>query len=136
VWRFIFVIVFNIPTSISACNDSHSSQATATLGNTPNLNIGSYDGKHYIWFPNQGNPTHLSNVMRRNTITEADYFITHITNKKKLMPKSYKMRYHCQVLLDLNKHVIKSVIDSAFYLDSTNLGIGALLRSTVINVMC
>ena len=29
-------------TSISACNDSHSSQATATLGNTPNLNIGSY----------------------------------------------------------------------------------------------
>ena len=28
--------------SISACNDSHSSQATSTLGNTPNLNIGSY----------------------------------------------------------------------------------------------
>ena len=27
-------------TSISACNDSHSSQATSTLGNTPNLNIG------------------------------------------------------------------------------------------------
>jgi len=27
-------------TSISACNDSHSSQATFTLGNTPNLNIG------------------------------------------------------------------------------------------------
>jgi len=26
-------------TSISACNGSHSSQATATLGNTPNLNI-------------------------------------------------------------------------------------------------
>ena len=26
----------------------HSSQATPTLGNTPNLNIGSYDGKHYI----------------------------------------------------------------------------------------
>ena len=32
-------------TSISACNDSHSSQATATLGITPNLSIGSYDGK-------------------------------------------------------------------------------------------
>jgi len=31
-------------TSISACNDSHSSQATSTLSNTPNLNIGSYDG--------------------------------------------------------------------------------------------
>jgi len=27
-------------TSISACNDSHSSQATSTLGNTTNLNIG------------------------------------------------------------------------------------------------
>ena len=26
----------------------HSSEATSTLGNTPNLNIGSYDGKHYI----------------------------------------------------------------------------------------
>jgi len=34
-------------TSISACNDSHSSQATSTLGNTPNLNIDSYDGKLY-----------------------------------------------------------------------------------------
>ena len=45
----------------------------------------------------------LSNVTHRNTITEADYFITHIKNKKKLMPKSYKMRYHCQVLIDLNK---------------------------------
>ena len=27
-------------TSISACNDSHSSQATSMLDNTPNLNIG------------------------------------------------------------------------------------------------
>ena len=35
------LVVFG-ETSISACNDSHSSQATATLGNTPNLNIGSY----------------------------------------------------------------------------------------------
>jgi len=25
-----------------------SSQATSTLGNTPNLRIDSYDGKHYI----------------------------------------------------------------------------------------
>jgi len=37
--------------------------------------------------------------------------ITHITNKKKLMAKSYKIRYHCQVLVDLNKHVNKSIID-------------------------
>jgi len=51
----------------------------------------------------------LSNVTHRNTITEADYFITHIT--KKLMPKPYKMRYHCQVLVDLKKHVSKSIID-------------------------
>ena len=52
----------------------------------------------------------LSNATHRNTITEADYDITHI-NKKKLMPKSYKIRYHCQVLVDLNEHVNKSVID-------------------------
>jgi len=52
----------------------------------------------------------LSNVMHKNTITEADYFITHITNKKKnLMPKSCKMRYQCQVLVDQNKHVNKSI---------------------------
>jgi len=46
----------------------------------------------------------LSNITHRNTITEADYVITHITNKKRML-KSYKMRYHCQVLVDLNKHV-------------------------------
>jgi len=40
--------------------------------------------------------------MHKNTINEADYFIAHITNKK-LMPKSYKMRYHSQVLVGLNK---------------------------------
>ena len=28
------------------------------------------------------------------------------------MPKSYKMRYHCQVLVDLNKHVNKNIIDN------------------------
>jgi len=54
----------------------------------------------------------LSNVTHRNTVTEADYFITHITNKKKLMPKSCKMRYHSQVLVDLNKHVKKNIIDN------------------------
>jgi len=43
----------------------------------------------------------LSNIAHRNTITEADNFITPIT--KKLMPKSHKMRYYCQVLVDLNK---------------------------------
>jgi len=32
-----------------------SSQATSTLGNTPNLHISSYDGKHYKGFLNQGN---------------------------------------------------------------------------------
>jgi len=53
----------------------------------------------------------LSNVTHRDTITEADYFITHTTNKKELLPKPYKMRYHCQVLVDLNKHVNKSIID-------------------------
>jgi len=36
----------------------------------------------------------LNNVMHRNTITEDDYCIAYITNKKKLMPKSYKIRYH------------------------------------------
>jgi len=45
----------------------------------------------------------LCTVTHRNTITEADYFITHITNKQ-IMPKSYKMKYHCQVLVDLNKY--------------------------------
>jgi len=44
-------------TSISACNDSHSSQATATLGNTPNLNIGSYDKETPTLVPTTGNPT-------------------------------------------------------------------------------
>ena len=62
--------------SISACNDSHSSQATSTLGNTPNLNIrlGSQTKETLHWFPdresnpgrvgesrfpNQGNPTRV-----------------------------------------------------------------------------
>jgi len=40
----------------------HSSQATSMLGNTPNLTIGSYNGKHCIgsqtketlyWFPDR-----------------------------------------------------------------------------------
>jgi len=49
----------------------------------------------------------FSNVTHRNTITEADYFITHLTNKK--MTKSYKLRCHCQVLVDLNKYVKKAL---------------------------
>ena len=52
----------------------------------------------------------LSNVTYRSTITEVDYFVTHVTNKTKLMRKSYKMRYHCQVFVDLNKYVNKSII--------------------------
>jgi len=51
----------------------------------------------------------LSNVTHRSTITEADYFITHITNKKNIKPRSYKMRHNCQVLVDLNKYVNKSI---------------------------
>jgi len=59
----------------------------------------------------------LSNATHRNTITEAHYFITHINKKtnakiiqtKKPMPKSYKMRYHCHVLADLNKHETKAL---------------------------
>jgi len=56
----------------------------------------------------------LCNITCRIIITEADYFITHITNQKKQMPRSYKMRYHCQVLVaavDLNKYLNKSIID-------------------------
>ena len=34
----------------------HSSQATSTLGNTPNLFIGSYTGKTLYWFPDQNSP--------------------------------------------------------------------------------
>jgi len=49
-------------TSISACNYSHSSQATATLGNTPNLNKGSYDAKHYIG--SQTNETYTKGTIR------------------------------------------------------------------------
>jgi len=45
----------------------------------------------------------LNNVTHRNTITEADYFITHITNKQKTNAKILQNRYHCQVLVDLNK---------------------------------
>jgi len=45
----------------------------------------------------------LSNVTHRNTITEADYFITHITNNR-TNAKIIQMRYHGQVLVDLNKH--------------------------------
>jgi len=41
-------------TSISACNDSHSSQATATLGNTPSLNIGSQTKETLHWFIRPG----------------------------------------------------------------------------------
>jgi len=48
--------------------------------------------------------------MHRNTITEAEDFVTCIT-KKKRMPKSYKMRYKFQVLVDLKKYVNKSIID-------------------------
>jgi len=51
----------------------------------------------------------LSNITHRKNITEADYFIIHITNKKKLMPKSCKMRYHCQVFVDQNKHLSKNI---------------------------
>jgi len=31
----------------------HSSQATSTLGNTPNLHIGSYTKEILYWFPNR-----------------------------------------------------------------------------------
>jgi len=45
----------------------------------------------------------LSNFTHRNTNIEVDYFIIQITNKK-IIPKSYKMRYYFQVLVDLNKY--------------------------------
>jgi len=42
-------------TSISTCNDSHSSQATSTLGNTPNLNIEFLHQKETLhWFIRAG----------------------------------------------------------------------------------
>jgi len=41
-------------TSISACNDSHSLQATAALVNTPNLIIGSQTKETLHWFIRPG----------------------------------------------------------------------------------
>jgi len=55
----------------------------------------------------------LSNVMHRNYY-HSSWLLYRSHKSKKQMPKSHKMRYHCQVLVatvDLNKYLNRSIID-------------------------